>query len=114
MNLRLLLLFAARLVLAFAFGRFSARAPDERIEVAEVEVVQEHEAVEEVKGETTRAEVEEERIRIVDRDRWRPPAGVERETELELDADTARSVLEEARAETRVEVREVEVVREAE
>jgi len=114
MNLRLFLLFAAGLALAFALGRFSARAPDERIQVAEVEEVQEREAVEEVKEETTRTEVEEERIRIVYRDRWRTPEGVERETELELDADAARSVLEEARAETRVEVREVEVVREAE
>src|SRR5690606_40001897 len=83
MKPRLLLLFAVGLALAFALGRFSARAPDERIEVAEVEEVQERKEVEEVKEETARAEVEEERIRIVYRDRWRTPDGVERETELE-------------------------------
>src|SRR5690606_10086407 len=114
MKPRLLLLFAAGLALAFALGRFSARAPDERLEVAEVEEVQEREEVEETTSEERTEEHHEERIRIVYRDRWRTPDGVERETELELDADTARSVLEEARVETRVEVREVDVVREVE
>lgn len=114
MKPRLLLLFAAGLALAFALGRFSARAPDERLEVAEVQEVQETKEVEETTSEERTEERQEERIRIVYRDRWRTPEGVERETELELDADTARSVLEEARIETRVEVREVEVVRELE
>ena len=109
MKPRLLLLFAAGLALAFALGRFSARAPDERLEVAEVQEVQETKEVEETTSEERTEERQEERIRIVYRDRWRTPEGVERETELELDVETARELLEEARGETRVETREVEV-----
>lgn len=114
MKLRLALLFVAGLAIAFAAGRFSARQPDETLAIAEVQEVQETKDVEETTFEERTEERQEERIRIVYRDRWRTPDGAERETELELDAETAQAILDEARVETRVEERVVEVVREVE
>lgn len=114
MKLRVALLFVAGLAIAFAAGRFSARQPDETIAIAEVQEVQETKEVEETTFEERTEERQEERIRIVYRDRWRTPDGAERETELELDAETAQAILDEARVETRVEERVVEVVREVE
>lgn len=114
MKSRVALLFVAGLAIAFAAGRFSARQPDETLAIAEMQEVQETKEVEETTSEERTEERQEERIRIVYRDRWRTPDGAERETELALDAETARAILDEARVETRVEERVVEVVREVE
>lgn len=101
------LLILAAIVGAYALGRHSVRAPEETHQehVQEEIAVQasettgateiaEHAATEEA---TERIEAATERIRVVYRDRWRSPEGEERETELELDAETAR-LLHEAEA----------------
>lgn len=104
----------ALFVIAFVLGRFSARTPDEHLEVVETKEESVVEEVEEEVVEETTEERVEERVRIVYRDRWRSPAGEERETEVELDAEAARFLEQAARVETRVELREVEIVREVE
>lgn len=94
----------ALMVAAFAFGRWSARVPEERVELAEAEAATTSEDLEEIMSlEVERVaahERAEERVRIVYRDRWRTPDGAERETEVEIDADTAREIVEVAQKDT--------------
>jgi len=104
----------ALLLVAFAAGRFTAPRPEEHLALVEREESSTTEEVADQLEERVEVEHQEERVRIVYRDRWRTPDGAERETELELDTETARAILDETRVETRVEERAVEVVREVE
>lgn len=100
----------------YASGRWSARAPDETRHEAATETIAATETQEVTRTEKTHVEAQETQERVIVRERvvYRegPVQVVERE--VEAASSTAAAVATAQAREARVEVREVEVVREAE
>jgi len=100
----------------YASGRHAARAPDETRHEAATETIAESTTQEVAREETTHTEAQEAQERVVYRERivYRdgPVQVVEREVEGER--AVAQAVTDTHAAEVRVEVQEVEVVREVE